>query len=525
MRPLAPGIAGRLSWRMVFAGCLAGGLFWASLGLESGVAQPPAAPPHATAEAERYIGVVQCARCHARPGPLDDQNGSTRWVSLTEYHTWSTQDKHAKAHATLASSASSDIGARLGLKDVTLARECLSCHCNLRTDVWPSADGWPSELDRSQGVSCEACHGPGADYDQPHRQPSWRVKTAAEKQQLGMVDVRDPRARAAQCLTCHVGDVSQGKVVTHAMYAAGHPPLPGIEIETFSQNMPRHWRNLAEKPADLPNRALIEQQLRQRDGELPGARSVVLSAAMTFRAAARLLAEQALDSASAGGPPEFSQFDCRACHHELQPFTPHAGIDLTGRPGRPRLRSWPTALAEVAIKHASQGDTQVADTLLADYRDRLAAMHASFAASPFGKPSALGDPADANSPSGRMLAWIDADLLDALEQPACDASAARSLLRSICEVALERDLDYDSARQLAWAFRTIDLELRPDADERDPLRVCLAELAERLVLDLPWTQQQEIFDHLPHALQAAGAYDPADARRAFAKLRALLRER
>ena len=31
------------------------------------------------------------------------------------------------------------------------------------------------------------------------------------------------------CLSCHLGNAREGRVVTHEMYAAGHPPLPGFE--------------------------------------------------------------------------------------------------------------------------------------------------------------------------------------------------------------------------------------------------------------------------------------------------------
>ena len=35
-------------------------------------------------------------------------------------------------------------------------------------------------------------------------------------------------------------------MVTHEMYAAGHPPLPGFEIATFCSQMPPHWESAAE---------------------------------------------------------------------------------------------------------------------------------------------------------------------------------------------------------------------------------------------------------------------------------------
>ena len=62
-----------------------------------------------------------------------------------------------------------------------------------------------------------------------------------------MTDLWDPVRRAETCASCHVGNHDEGKVVTHAMYAAGHPPLPGFETATFGDLEPRHWQYLSEK--------------------------------------------------------------------------------------------------------------------------------------------------------------------------------------------------------------------------------------------------------------------------------------
>ena len=56
-----------------------------------------------------------------------------------------------------------------------------------------------------------------------------------------------PRA-AGRCATCHVGSPADGKFVTHEMYAAGHPPLPPLEVMTFSRDQPMHYK----LPKDLP---------------------------------------------------------------------------------------------------------------------------------------------------------------------------------------------------------------------------------------------------------------------------------
>ena len=48
--------------------------------------------------------------------------------------------------------------------------------------------------------------------------------------------MRNPARRAERCTSCHVGSESEGRFVTHEMYAAGHPPLPPVEVMAFSRD-------------------------------------------------------------------------------------------------------------------------------------------------------------------------------------------------------------------------------------------------------------------------------------------------
>ena len=40
---------------------------------------------------------------------------------------------------------------------------------------------------------------------------------------------------------------SEEKFITHDMYAAGHPPLPGFELGAYTRGMPLHWQRLRDK--------------------------------------------------------------------------------------------------------------------------------------------------------------------------------------------------------------------------------------------------------------------------------------
>ena len=55
------------------------------------------------------------------------------------------------------------------------------------------------------------------------------------------------------------------------MYAAGHPPLPGIEVATFSDLIPPHWWLVSGEALEEPIRQAAGFQPR-REGGGPGSR-------------------------------------------------------------------------------------------------------------------------------------------------------------------------------------------------------------------------------------------------------------
>ena len=121
--------------------------------------------------------------------------------------------------------------------DVTKAPQCLTCHS---VDKYPGM-ALPKDVnvddrfDTSFGVTCNACHGvrrqwQGDHYTDQANTIPWRTLTPAEKEEKGLRNLRDPVVKAKLCASCHVGDPDQHRVVTHDMYAAGHPPLPPFEL-------------------------------------------------------------------------------------------------------------------------------------------------------------------------------------------------------------------------------------------------------------------------------------------------------
>jgi hypothetical protein len=201
----------------------------------------------------KFDGAVECRRCHTRPKA--DDTPSLSFVFLTEYAVWKTEDKHAQAYAVLKNQRSQNIGKLLNVKDVTLAEVgCINCHGMAALKKAAGEDFTPQD-----GVSCAGCHGASSQWLTAHIRASWRKKTPEEKEKLGMVNLRDPVRRAELCMSCHVGNAAEGKVVTHAMFAAGHPPLPPFEVATFSQNMPQHWRDPQDVPFFKALRALADE--------------------------------------------------------------------------------------------------------------------------------------------------------------------------------------------------------------------------------------------------------------------------
>ena len=97
----------------------------------------------------KYIGVKKCKMCHKGP-----KKGNI-------FETWQ-ERSHSKAYATLASDESKEIAKKAGIEgDPQKAAECLSCHV---TGYSASADAKMKTLTLEEGVSCEACHGPGSVY-------------------------------------------------------------------------------------------------------------------------------------------------------------------------------------------------------------------------------------------------------------------------------------------------------------------------------------------------------------------------
>lgn len=274
-------------------------IFAASALSSSAVPQPAAIEPG------NYVGPGSCSAvaCHGaiRPSP-----GGR--ILQTEYSTWVAHDRHSRATEVLATPVSQRMARILGVGAPQQAQKCLTCHS---LEVPPAARG---RNFASEGVSCEACHGPATGWLGYH---VTRDATHAESVKRGMYDTKDVVKRTEKCLTCHLGTAD--KVVDHEMIAAGHPDLV-FELEAFSAAMPRHWREATEADPYKPVRTFAVGQL------------------VHFRGSLERLARRVKGPAW----PEYSEMDCFACHHSLtrpeDSWRQAQGYEHRARPGLPPLQ-------------------------------------------------------------------------------------------------------------------------------------------------------------------------------------------
>ena len=98
--------------------------------------------------APQYVGAAKCKVCHNA-----EKKGA-------QYSKWE-ESQHAKAYAALASEEAVAIGKKLGIDNPQTSDQCLKCHVT----AFGVDDKMKAEsFDMTEGVGCEACHGPGSEY-------------------------------------------------------------------------------------------------------------------------------------------------------------------------------------------------------------------------------------------------------------------------------------------------------------------------------------------------------------------------
>ncbi len=260
----------------------------------------------------KYVGAAGCAAANCHGGDaLKGPQGS-------EFSIWLQKDPHAGAYNVLLNKQSQHMIQLLRgsdrYKDLLANREahqtrlCLDCH-SVAPHESHLAQGHQFSL--RDGVSCEGCHGAAEKWLDPHKRYDWQFKSTEEKAALGFANTDKLSSRARLCAECHIG--SKNKEVNHDLMAAGHPRLT-FEMSAYFDNLPPHWnpnqdrrRNAVNDPNQAPEdvRSAFEAKL-WAVGQLAVAEKSV-----------ELLEKRAADHHEVW--PEFTEYGCFACHHDLQP--------------------------------------------------------------------------------------------------------------------------------------------------------------------------------------------------------------
>jgi hypothetical protein len=444
-----------------------------------------------------------------------------------EWHLWNESDKHKIATKVLTEGRGKEIAGRLKITaDIKEAptnkewRQCLSCHGVLINDAkYVDKDSFGPEERVASGVSCVVCHGAYFDWVDKHRpvplNPWPELKREDKELQYGLRDLWDPQKRAELCCSCHVGDGDE-KVVTHEMYAAGHPPLPGFEIITFSAAMPRHWETLADKYQRLGGLKKYKDLYDKiydfgEPHDVHQIHLLLTSAIVAFRNSVGMIAvhADAGQKAGKGGAkagdhswPEFALYDCYACHHDLKAKSWRQERGYAGAPGRPQMRSWPTVLLPLALPHGGPPD----------FTERMKGLEAAFSETPFGKPDKVQKEATA------LVEWSDR-LLKELAKTRLKQNQSREWLAHLVHRPDKELLDFDSARQLAWATKALldEINLHPKAAEAPLVR-----LRNQLNLKLLEGPREIVPEYLPATLSKLADYDPVAFRNTMKELAAAI---
>lgn len=414
---------------------------------------------------------------------------------------------------------------------------CLTCHGGVtpgQTRERPEGTFTSAPI----GIDCLYCHQDGDEsaWEKEHfDSDTWRLATPQHKSERGMKDLVNTASQASMCLDCHVGNQDKGMFVTHQMYAAGHPPLPSVEIETFSQQMPQHWQTPAQlyknlggttDKADAERKAYfatnypgVTQQI-DADQVHWNSRKMILSTLVARQKMVQLY----LDSVENNQWGDYSLYDCAACHHELQSDSQRQNrylastasvVALPSTPGRPRQHEWQSPVLNMAYRFGGK-----------PLYERVVGLEKQLAEcfddQPFGRPERVA------VVCRELLPVID-QIIESAERRPMTSSLSSSVLFGLTQTNAGEIISYDAARQLVWAIDVIAKEL---ADEPGALPGEAQRGIEQLrqvdqfglELDLPSGREQSIYpDSLRQDFKRRAAFTPDALASHLKSLGALIR--
>lgn len=131
-----------------------------------------------TGDPAKLISVKKCAMCHKK-----DEKGNqyAKWQSMM----------HSKAYELLGTEEAKAVAAGLGIDDPQSSGQCLKCHA---TAYYFTESLQTEEVKVENGVSCQSCHGPGADY---------KKKSVMESLEESIANGMVYPAKEKSCTLCH----------------------------------------------------------------------------------------------------------------------------------------------------------------------------------------------------------------------------------------------------------------------------------------------------------------------------------
>jgi hypothetical protein len=377
-------------------------------------------PQRAAAAAQpggSFVGVASCAgsTCHGR------SEATGKIVRQDELMIWQNEASptgaHSRAWRILQQPRARIIAQRLGIGEATSAPMCLGCHAT------PAGGARGARFQTSDGVGCEACHGPAGGWLSSHYTVG---ANHAANVARGMVPLENARARASQCLDCHFGSAEPGQFVNHRIMAAGHPRI-SFELDLFSTLQQHH-----NEDADYA----------QRKGRTNNVQIWAVGQAMALDRSLGLFSTPS--RGTEGVFPEFYFFDCHTCHRRISD-APNFEPTAMANPGRPVPSGMPAYNDENMIMLAAAAKA-VAPPLAARLERESRAFHSALAKD---RPSAVAAAA-ALRETARSLASAFGNA-GALGRP-----QAFAIIDTIAGEAIsERFTDYEGSVQAVMATDTL----------------------------------------------------------------------
>ena len=510
---MTTGYAGRTARAVGLAGAFAGLVFGLVV---SSAPSGTALAAHAQPKEKEYVkppagqktelvGASVCQKCHQENAPQNvkeyKETQGFKFIRLWENKVWDIHDLHRTAYLNLLTKKTATepgdkpnataqrmedklrkykTNPKYADPNYTVASDpsCLACHAS--TNEPPTKEShknWKADsFLTSDGVGCEMCHGHGSLYRDKHqenkldkanapdgaiRTVAWREWSPAAKKEWGLVNLRSHVEATNRCASCHIGNTDEGRFVTHDMYAAGHPPLPPLDLLAYTREQPRHWGLPSEMPyltalaEKNPEKAFATFHVRA--GESHVARRFAESSLATLGATANLGAQLAADAKAKDDGLDYAAFDCYSCHHNLKYPSDRQDRGYVGRPGRPLYRPAAFALARLVLDHAAGMKGADLKTAVAELDAAELALADAFTAKTY------GDPDKVKVATTNIAKWSEGvrTKLDAVRYTPEETKRLFELVRAAATDEKKPVGDPEVAQLYTWAIETLFIELQP----------------------------------------------------------------